>query len=266
MSIFLVAAIFVLAYVFVWFLIGTAIKDNGIMDVAWGLGFVLLSWLLFFLFADKRFWQFFFNCLVTLWGLRLSIYIFNRNLKKKAEDFRYANWRKDWGKWVVPRAFLQVYLLQGIIMFIVALPIILIHHANTEPSWNHVLEILGCIVFFIGFIWESVADHQLAQFKKNSGNKGKIMMTGLWSLSRHPNYFGEMLVWIGLFLIALPYGNWIILLVSPIVMTFLLTRVSGVPMLEKKYKDNAEYLAYARRTPPFFPSFSHFTRWNRDSV
>jgi steroid 5-alpha reductase family enzyme len=105
---------------------------------------------------------------------------------------------------------------------------------------------------FLGFYFEAVGDHQLDQFIKNQNNKGKIMDTGLWALTRHPNYFGEVTMWWGLYIVALSVGAWWSI-VSPIIITYLLLKVSGIPMLEAKYKDNPLYEAYKRRTNAFFP-------------
>ncbi len=133
-------------------------------------------------------------------------------------------------------------------MWLIAFPIFIpiVSHVQSPLTLFHVL---GGVVFFTGFLIESIADWQLSQFKKNSANKGKIMTQGLWSRSRHPNYFGEILVWWGIFIYTLPLSHGWIGVVSPITLTFLLVKVSGVPMLERKYEGNIQYEKYKQTTP-----------------
>jgi steroid 5-alpha reductase family enzyme len=225
-------------------------KDNSIVDIAWGPGFVLITVLTFFLKPGFTFRHILVSGLIILWGLRLMIHIFLRN-RGKGEDFRYAEWRRDWGKWFVLRSYFQVFMLQGFFMIVIAWPIILTNSSRESGlGW---LEVSGAGLWLIGFCFESVGDAQLTRFKKDPVNKGKIMTEGLWMYTRHPNYFGEVVMWWGIFLIALAVPDGWTAVVSPILITVLLLRVSGVTMLEKKYKDNPEFEAYARRTSAFFP-------------
>ncbi len=239
-------------YFLIFFVIGTVIKNNSIVDIGWGLGFVVVAW-----FTTLRSGNFYLpniilTLLITIWGLRLFYHIIKRNIGKP-EDFRYANWRKEWGKLVIPRAFLQVYMLQGVFMFTVALPIILL---NIEPfSKLTLFGVLGIIIWIIGFYFESVGDYQLKIFKSNPENKGKIMDQGLWGYTRHPNYFGEATMWWGIGILAVSSGASILSFISPIVITYLLLFVSGVPMLEKSFANRPGYKQYADRTPVFFPWF-----------
>ncbi len=240
----------ILLYVTFWFFAAQLLKDNGIMDVAWGIGFVIIAWWMVYSYENvHRFWV---AMLVTIWGLRLSTYIFIRNLKKGKEDWRYANWRKEWGAKAVLYAYFKVFLLQGFIMWLVAFPLL-----GTEPLRDYTfLQNIGLALALIGFIWESIADTQLYLFKGRSENKGKIMKKGLWAYSRHPNYFGELVFWWGLYLYSLPFNQPWLSIISPILISFLLLKVSGVPMLEKKYLENEEYLDYIQNTNAFFPSLS----------
>ncbi len=234
-----------------WYTLALVKKDNGIADIAWGLGFVLVA--IFTLFKHSVFYprQVLICTLIIVWGVRLAFYIFARSLNKP-EDFRYANWRKQWGKYANIRAFFQVFMLQGLVMFVVSLPII---NVNTYNVYSHVnyIDILGCTIFLVGFLFESVADSQLLSFKKNPKNKGKIMKTGLWKYSRHPNYFGECLLWWGIFIVASQAHLVKFSLAGVLTINFFIIFVSGVPMLERKYKKNKAFQAYAKKTSIFFP-------------
>jgi steroid 5-alpha reductase family enzyme len=236
-----------LIYQSVWFVVAIIRKRNDVADIAWGLGFILLAWLSYSGATNQR--ALLVNLLVTLWGLRLSWHIYKRN-RGQQEDFRYANWRKQW-KHVYLRSFLQVFMLQGLMLFIIAWPVLFINQAGfiEWQSW----DMAGVIVWLTGFLFESVGDFQLAQFKKNPANRGKLITTGLWQFTRHPNYFGEAVQWWGIFLIAcsLPMG-WITV-VSPVVITYLLRYVSGVPMLERKYAQHPDFKTYQQNTSVFFP-------------
>lgn len=232
------------------FVIALIKKDNSIADIAWGMGFILVAGL--GLFLEKKFTarSALVDLLTLVWGLRLSVYVFFRN-RKKGEDFRYAKWRQEWGKWFIVRAYLQVFLLQGVLLVPIAYPLILVNYS--KRTGLNILDFVGTCVWLLGFCFESIGDHQLLVFKRESVNKSKIMNRGLWRYTRHPNYFGEATIWWGIFLIALSAQNGWTALPSPILMTFLLLRVSGVVMLEKKYRGNQEYAEYARKTSSFIP-------------
>lgn len=245
------AIVSVILYFHLLYLLALLLKDNSVADVGWGISFVLLAvvlactttmapphWLLL--------------VLVCVWGVRLSFHIAMRKVGAE-EDFRYKQWREAWGKTVVWRSYLQVFLLQMIIMFIIALPLFLAFHAKVLPF--DLMTIVGALICCVGLYFEVVADYQLRQFKKQSSNDGKLITSGLWRYSRHPNYFGEACFWWGIALIALPapYGYWGLL--GALTITLLLRFVSGVPMLEKKYADNPEFQAYAEVTPIFIPWF-----------
>lgn len=218
--------------------------------MGWGAGFVLVTiyaWLASDTFTARGTMA---MVLVIIWGCRLTYHIIHRNMGKP-EDFRYAKWREEWGKWVVLRAFFQVFLLQGFFMLVVVYPILLIQ-ASTQKGFGF-LEIIGLIVWMIGFYFEFVGDQQLRDFKKDPQNKGKIIQHGLWRWTRHPNYFGEATMWWGLWIMSIPVEWGWSGMISPLVITWLLLFVSGVPMLEKKYQGNLEFEAYAQRTNAFFP-------------
>lgn len=244
------ALIVIAVYYSILFFIGTEKKNNSIVDIAWGLGFVIIAW--YSLLESKNYFlpNIIACILVTIWGMRLSIHIFRRN-KGKPEDFRYAKWREQWGKYVIIRSFLQVYLLQGLFLFIVCSPVIFLNATyNINPNSVY---LIGVVIWMIGFYFEVIGDYQLEQFKKDSKNKGKILDTGLWRYTRHPNYFGEATMWWGIGILSFLSGTGYIALIGPITITYMLLFVSGVPMLEKSFEKRPGYKEYKDRTSIFFP-------------
>lgn len=233
-----------------WFVVSILKKRNDVADIAWGVGFVVLAWASFTLFHASSGRAVLVVALVSVWGVRLARHIAKRH-NGKEEDYRYALWRTAWGRWFYVRSFFQVYMLQGILLFIIALPVILIN-ADHGRVWN-VLDFVGTIVWIVGFYFEVVGDAQLARFIRNPNNKGKLMQEGLWRFTRHPNYFGEVAQWWGIWLLALsvPYGA--LGIIGPVTITFLILKVSGVPLLEKKMAVHPDFAEYARTTSMFFP-------------
>ena len=248
MNHYLILALALFAYMLFWFIVSVLIKRNDVADVAWGIGFVVMAWLSFFL-GDQYPKALLVNVLVSIWGLRLAWHIFLRN-KGKSEDFRYYQWRMEWKHFYV-RSFFQVFMLQGLFLFVTVLPVIYI---NTHSSVGfHFLDGAGVLLWLTGFYFETVGDYQLKQFKSYPANKGKIITTGLWRYTRHPNYFGEVIQWWGIFImtVTLP-GGWMTI-IGPLTITYLVRFVSGVPMLERKYAGNEEFDQYKRKTSVFFP-------------
>ena len=235
----------------VW-LISLRLRDASIVDVFWGAGFAILA-IFYAVMTDGLYArQLLITTLVVIWGTRLSIHIFWRNVGKP-EDPRYAAWRVAGGKSFWFKSYFKVFLLQGVLMWLIAMPL-LVAQASPTPERLTVLDGLGAAVWAIGFLFESVGDAQLSRFKADPANRGKVLQSGLWRYTRHPNYFGDAVVWWGYFLIALavPGGAWTIF--SPLLMTFLLMRVSGVTLLEKGLKQSKPgYAEYVARTSAFFP-------------
>ncbi len=242
-------ALLVLVHATLWFVTSLIKKRNDVADIGWGTGFIVISVFLYSLQPLSTI-ALLIYALVILWGLRLSTHIGLRS-RGKAEDFRYRKWREEWGKTFSIRSFLQVYVLQGFFMLIIGLPILIAAMAK-DRSIN-VFTILGLVMWLIGFAFEAIGDFQLSVFMKHKKNKGDVMQTGLWRYTRHPNYFGEVLLWWGVFIIILPLKNGTWGIISPLTITFLLLYVSGIPMLEAKYKDNPQFQDYKRRTSAFFP-------------
>ncbi|HPJ03172.1 MAG TPA: DUF1295 domain-containing protein [Candidatus Limiplasma sp.] len=246
------AAMIIFVFFAALFFIGTAIQNNSIVDIGWGPGFVLTAWMLYLFESPKNLPYLLMTLMISLWGIRLYLHIARRNAAK-GEDFRYVNFRKAWGKWVVPRAFFQIYMLQGLFMFVISLPVIL--KPDVQPQVSVPLLLIGLILFGLGFAFEAVGDHQLRQFVQNPENKGKLMVHGLWRFTRHPNYFGEAVLWWGVFFVGLSGGVSLLSMLSPVTITLLLLFVSGVPMLEKAMKNRPGYDEYAARTSIFVPWF-----------
>lgn len=191
--------------------------------------------------------------LVTIWGLRLSLHILTRNWGKP-EDFRYQAWRKEAGASWWWRSFFKVFLLQGILLWIIASPL-LVAQVSPQPAHITWLDILAIPVWLIGFTFETLGDLQLRRFKANPANQGKVLNIGVWRYTRHPNYFGDATQWWAYYLIALAAGGWWTIF-SPILMTGLLLRVSGVTLLEKTLKETKPgYKDYAESTSEFIPWF-----------
>lgn len=250
MNYFLASILVVFIYFNFWFIVSLIKKRNDVADVAWGLGFVVLAWSSLLISSNFQIRSLLVVLLVSIWGLRLFWHIGRRN-QKKSEDARYAKWRRDWGKWFLMRSYFQIYILQGTLLFIIALPILLVNK-NSNSTLNP-LDFLGLIIWAIGFFFEVVGDTQLRNFIKNPANKGKIMTKGLWSCTRHPNYFGEVLLWWGIWLIAFSVpGGWLAI-IGPITITFLILEVSGAPMLEKQLEKKPGFSEYKKRVSIFFP-------------
>ena len=224
-------------------------KDASIIDPFWGIGFVFIVWNSWRL-SEPEHQSFLVPTLTTIWGLRLSFHLAVRNLGHD-EDFRYRAMREKHGKrfWLV--SLCTVFGLQGLIMWFVALPL---QFSFRQTEANSVGAIAGSVFWLVGILFESIGDWQLAQFRSKPKNQGKILDTGLWRFTRHPNYFGDFCVWWGLYVVAVAGGAPIWTVASPIVMSILLLRVSGVTLLEKSLKNSKSgYSGYASRTNSFFP-------------
>ena len=228
-----------------------AIKKNnfGLIDSIWGLGFILiaLTGCILHHFNDWR--ENLVGLLVLIWGLRLSLYLHSRNAGKP-EDYRYAQMRASWGSHANQKAYLRVFLLQYFLMLLISLPLLVVHQ-NSAPIG--LLDYLGVVLWVIGFGWETVADYQKNKFKNQPGHQHKICQVGLWKYSRHPNYFGEATLWWGISLISASTGNYFGFL-GVALLNFLLLKVSGVPLIEKRYENNPDYQAYKKLTPTLIPS------------
>jgi steroid 5-alpha reductase family enzyme len=244
------AALITAAMLALWAL-SLALRDVSIVDVFWGLGFVMVAHWVRATAGGAPARALLVAALVTIWGVRLGTYLLWRNWGG-GEDYRYQAMRRHYGPrfWLVSLAV--VFGLQGVLMWIVSLPVQLAI-ASPGPAALGALDFLGTLLIAVGIGFETVGDLQLAHFKSDPASKGRVMDRGLWRYTRHPNYFGDTVVWWGLYCFALATGH-PLAIVGPLVMTYLLTRLSGVPLLEKKLTKTREgYAEYVARTSSFVP-------------
>lgn len=226
-------------------------RDASVVDPFWGFGFAVVAWssLLATGRNEPRTWLI--VALVTIWGMRLSGYLLWRNWGKP-EDYRYAEMREKHGNRFLWVSLITVFCLQGALMWVISLPVQLgILQAEGLQSPR---VLIGAGVWCVGLLFEAVGDWQLARFKADPSNRGQVMDRGLWHYTRHPNYFGDFLIWWGLYLVAAEPQTWWWTIIGPVLMSFLLIRVSGVRLLESSLKSRISgYESYVRRTSAFFP-------------
>ncbi|MCA9330419.1 DUF1295 domain-containing protein [Candidatus Saccharibacteria bacterium] len=234
-----------------WHVVSRIQKRNDVADIAWGLGFVLVAWLSMALAGHApSFEGWLVAVLVTVWGARLAVHIYLRN-RKKSEDKRY--------KEIVPEgtafrglvAYAKVFLLQGILIWIISMPVQAVFFSQPSSVWSGLVA-MGVVVWVFGIVFEAIGDYQLSRFLQQK-KRPEVLSTGLWRYTRHPNYFGEVTLWWGVWLIAVASGVRPWTVVGPLTITGLILFVSGVPMLERRYKDDANYQRYAEKTSKFLP-------------
>lgn len=248
-QIFFLTAICLFVYVSIWGLFAIWKKRADLADIAWGLGFFLVAWISFLL-SSPSLYSLIVTLLTTAWAFRLAIHIFIRNWNQE-EDFRYQNIKKRWSKNFSLRIFFHVFLLQGAILYIVSLPILWIntHYASIHSH----LFWLGIPLWLAGFIFETIADYQLLCFRQNPSNRGQLLKTGLWSYVRHPNYLGEIAQWWAIWILALPISLGWAFIISPLLITLLIVKVSGIAPVEEKMKKHSDFAEYAKNTPSIIP-------------
>ena len=246
----MVAASLIFLYVTILFIISVIIKDNSIADIAWGSGFIIASVSVLLYQGTFGLRNILITALIIIWGSRLSIRIFRRN-RGRGEDWRYKRWREEWGRTFYPRSYLQVFILQGLLLLVNVSPVIIINSFPAQTAaWT---DVVGLCFWLVGFYFESVGDWQLDRFVRNPANRGKIIQEGLWRYTRHPNYFGEITMWWGIFIIALgsPYG--IFGIIGPATITYLIVFVSGIPLAEKAMEQTPGFAEYKQRTSVLIP-------------
>ncbi len=253
------------AYFTLIFIYAQVLKNNSIVDIGWGMGFVVGSWVTLLTSENPTLLSYLVVAFITLWGVRLSVRLFKRNWGK-AEDFRYAQWREEWGENVVIAAFFRVFMIQGLINFIVGSAAYSTIRYNTfSGGIDSIFVYGGLLIALIGLYFEVVGDEQLRKNIEENKRKGTktLIQTGLWSITRHPNYFGEILIWVGLYLVGftllftqavnpLYYG---LLVISPLLMSIVLIKIS-TPLLEKNMEKYPGWDEYAKRVPMIFPKLT----------
>lgn len=217
------------------------------VDTAWGLGFVLVAWIAELYRANPR--SLLIAVLVTVWGLRLSYHLYSRN-QNRPDDPRYKELSNKWRGNFWRRAYLSVFLLQGGLVWLVSLPVMVA--VNPPLLDTHLQTLAGVWVWLVGFTFEALADYQLAEYMKLA-KKPKVLNTGLWRYSRHPNYFGELAQWWGIALIALQVSFGWVGLAGPVTLTVLIVFISGIPPIERRRSKDAAYRAYQKHTNVLIP-------------
>lgn len=249
------AAILAAAMLALW-LYCVSIRDVSVIDSFWPLGMVILAVSTFFMLEETGAHSVAIAGLTSIWGLRLSIHLFTR-WRAHGVDPRYAAIlgrlmdKKGWS--FAKASFLQVFLMQYVLLFIVCLPAQLGPAGDVDQELG-LIGMIGVAIALIGIGFETIGDAQLKAFRNNPDMAGKVLDTGLWRYTRHPNYFGDACTWWGIWIVAARSPEGLAAIVGPILLTFLLMRVSGVPMLEHRLKKNRPgYEEYLRRTSSFFP-------------
>ena len=242
----------VAVYMLAFWLLSLALRNVSIVDVGWGLGFVVIAWVVHLGAAQSDTRSTLQLALVTIWGLRLGLYLLNRNWGQD-EDYRYAAMRRRVGPSYTYKSIYMVFGLQGALMLGVSLPVMAVQGLRSTTPFG-LIDLLAVVMIAVGFYFEAVGDQQLTKFKSDPSNEGQVMDRGVWAWTRHPNYFGDCLQWWGFWVFALsvPGASWTVL--GPALMTLLLLRISGVHLLERGLrKRKPDYEAYIARTPAFIP-------------
>jgi steroid 5-alpha reductase family enzyme len=241
--------VILIIYMTIGYIIAQIKKDTSIVDILWGTGFIMITWYSLFragLFLQR---QLIVTSLVTIWGLRLTSYILWR---KKGDDPRYLKLKKQWGSWAPLYTFIFIFMLQGIFIFLINYPVLLINNSSLDGlKWT---DFFGITLWLLGILYETIADWQLHTFLQKKANQGLILQSGLWKYSRHPNYFGELVLWTGIWLlsITLPYG-WTGI-ISPLTLAYIFVFIS-IPATEEGMLLNSSFVAYKEKTSTIIPIF-----------
>ena len=234
--------------------ISLRLKNAGIIDIFWGVGFVLIAWMSYASADGFIGRKLMLTLMTTLWGFRLAIHLFFRNAGQP-EDRRYTAIRRSMGEGFWWKSLISIFGLQAVLLWIISLPV-QVGQVYALPGHFKFTDLLGAVIWAIGLLIESIADFQLKKFKADQKNQGKVMNKGLWRYSRHPNYFGESLVWWGIWCVAASVPAGLFTIISPVLITFLLLRVSGVRLMERNISERRpEYREYIQRTSAFIPWF-----------
>jgi steroid 5-alpha reductase family enzyme len=238
----------VLVLIHLFYLIALIKRNFAVMDIAWGLGFILIS-LISYMHYPLSFKNAILMTVVSLWGARLAIYIYSRS-RGQPEDPRYNKYRKEWGKTANLQAYLKVFLFQGFLMLVVSLPITF--GMRLESSSITLINWLGLILWMSGFTLEVYADAYMSWYRKQPRHKGQLCTSGPWKICRFPNYLGEISLWYGVYFLAFAPSLWWTI-IGPLAINLLILKVTGVPLLEERYKKRPGYEGYAARVPRLLP-------------
>jgi steroid 5-alpha reductase family enzyme len=255
MQVYLLALALILSVGSIAWVVSVAIRNVAFVDSLWSL-FFLIAAIVFAVWA----WPLsarglLVTILVAVWALRLSVYITARNWGEP-EDYRYQKIRANNEPGFTFKSLYLVFGLQGVLAWFIAMPLI---PAIMNPGGIGPIEIIATALWLIGFVFEAGGDYQLARFKRDHSNEGRVLNSGLWRYTRHPNYFGDFCIWWAFYLFAFAAGGWWTVL-SPVLMSLLLLKVSGVALLEKTITERRpEYAEYVRRTNAFFPGMPKST-------
>lgn len=226
-------------------------KRYDFVDVVWGLQFIVIAVTAYTLSENKTIVGLIMLAMVLIWGLRLASHIFRRWLRSDHEDGRYVSLRQSWpSRYVDAQVFVRTYLLQAVLAIVVSLPVVVVMYSQGQLNWLH---IIGALVWVVGLTIESIADRQLRRFVQQPTNRGKLLTTGLWGLSRHPNYFGEISLWWGIALMALGSSYGWLGLIGAALITYLIRYVSGVPLSEKSLSEKSGWEKYRSSTRLLIP-------------
>jgi steroid 5-alpha reductase family enzyme len=246
-------ALLIFLFFSVLFVIGQLTRNNSIVDIGWGSGFILISFYTLIYGEAYGIKNYILTALIFLWGFRLAYHVARRNIGKP-EDRRYSEMRQKWGnRFPTLKAFIYVYMSQFVLMFLISAGIMLTNQAPL-PTLS-LSDVVGISLWILGYFFEVIGDLQLANFLRNPAHRGKLLTSGLWKYTRHPNYFGEATMWWGIFILAATTKHGWIGIISPLTITVLLLFVSGVPLLEKEYKDRPDWIEYKKKTSIFVPWF-----------
>lgn len=239
---------------FVWFAFSIYTKRNDVADIAWGVNAVIIA-----LFAYSVTPVSLFSpagiiiLLIIAWGTRLAIHLTKRKMHT-IEDVRYRRFRSMWGKMFTVRSYFAIFFLQTMLIALISLPATYTALFGAIFTWNGI-AFAGLGLWFFGFLYESIADYQLSRFLSDEKNKGRVLRSGLWAYSRHPNYFGEAVGWWGVFLLTVSFPYGLIAILSPLVITYSLLRITGIPLTEKSFEGNEAYNLYKKQVSTFIPLF-----------
>lgn len=251
MNVYILALLISLGINLLFFILASTLKTDKFTDFTYGLTFIALA--IIFLLKNETFFlfQLLLVIMIVTWGMRLIVYLLVRILKIK-KDRRFDKIREN------PLKFLQFWIFQGLAVWVIMFPsIYLLNKTESKPLSS--VMVFGIVIWTLGILIETVSDWQKFTFKNNSQNKNLWIQSGLWKYSRHPNYFGEILCWLGIFIFTAPFlqGLSWLTIVSPLFITFILLFVSGIPPLEKrydaKYADDKNYREYKKRTSILVP-------------